>query len=50
MGFLLFILLVFVVLTLVSGGYIFFVACRTKEMNWLDEKAVARTQNASSIL
>lgn len=46
MGFLLFILLVFVVLTLVSGGYIFFVACRKKDMDWLDEKAVARTPNA----
>lgn len=46
MGFLLFVLFTFILLTLVSGGYIFFVACRKKDMNWLDEKAVARTPNA----
>lgn len=46
MGFLPFILLAFIVLTLVSGGYIFFVACRKRDMDWLDEAAVSKTPNA----
>ena len=46
MRFLLFVLCAFVLLTLVSGGYIFFVACRKKDMDWLDETAVACTPNA----
>lgn len=41
-----FILFAFVVLTLVSGGYIFYVAFRKKDMDWLDEKMVQRTPNA----
>lgn len=45
MGLLLFVLLAFSLLTLVSGAYIFFVACRKRDMDWLDETAVARTPN-----
>lgn len=41
-----FILFAFILLTLVSGGYIFYVACRKRDMDWLDEKLVARTPNA----
>ena len=46
MGLVLFILCAFVLLTLVSGGYVFFLASRKKDMDWLDEKAVARTPYA----
>lgn len=43
----LFILLAFLLLTLVSGGYVFFVACvRRREIDWLDERAVSKTPNA----
>lgn len=45
MGLLLFVLLAFVLVTLVSGGYIFFVACRKKDVDWLDEKVIAHTPN-----
>lgn len=46
MGLLLFTLCAFVLLTLVSGGYIFFLACRKRNMDWMDEKAVASTPYA----
>lgn len=46
MALLLLILIAFLLLTLVSGGYIFCVAFCKREMDWLDEKAVARTPNA----
>ena len=46
MGLLLFALVAFLLLTLVSGGYIFFVACRKRDMDWLNEVAVAKTPNA----
>lgn len=40
----LFILIALIVLTLVSGGYAFVVACvRRKELPWLDEKAMKKT-------
>ena len=46
MGFVFFILFAFVLLTLVSGGYIFYVAFRKKDVDWLDEKYVEGTPNA----
>lgn len=41
-----FILIAFVLLTFVSGFYVFLVAFRKKDMNWLDEKFVEHTPNA----
>ena len=47
MSFLLFILLAILLLVLVSGGYMFWLACgKRADPDWLDEKAVSKTPNA----
>lgn len=44
MPFVIYILLAITLLTIVSGGYIFFVACgRRKDLPWFDEKALLKT-------
>lgn len=44
---LLFVLLAVFALLLISGGYVFWIACgKRKDIDWLDEKAVSKTQNA----
>ena len=48
MSVLLFIVLAAVLLLLVSGGYIFVIACsKGKKIDWLDEQAVSKTPNAA---
>lgn len=43
----LFILIAFLLLTLVSGAYIFIIACaKRKDIDWLDEQVVSKTPNA----
>ena len=47
MPLLLFILVSVCLLLLVSGAYIFVIACgKRQDVDWLDEKAVSQTQNA----
>ena len=47
MSVLLFILLTVILLLIVSGGYVFVIACRgRKNVDWMDEQTVSKTPNA----
>ena len=47
MSILLFVLISVMTLLLISGGYVFFTACaKNRDIDWLDEQAVSKTQNA----